>query len=275
MAPGVGAAVAGVLVHRVELQIAAVVARPHFDEPGLVARERGVATVPGDLQNQVAIEHVECARGVANRLGVQAVTGAGRGPGIAAAEVAGERIVGKGPGPGREGAYANAAVVFVAQRNVSFVPDARNVDLAVAPALADEALQLEATWQVEFRAEVGLSERDVCVSGAVLAPLHQRVGPRALSVFGREQLAGRIGCADRTQGVGTTAAADLAGAADFSFCKASQTEGSEVDGATRTADDQARNEQTPAAQDAHPAPRGGRSATRVGQAATNEVVHGE
>ncbi len=189
MAPGCRRAIAGVLRHGVDDQVAAVELGVELPEARLVRLEAGVAVGVRGFQHQVAVQHVQRPGGGPHGAGQQAVASAGRAPHIGHAHVAAVGIVGQAPGACGHRAQAHAAVVFMAQRDVAVVPEAGNVGLAVAPALAEQARQLESLAQVELHAQVGLHQRDMHFARLELGAGHQFVGPEALLVLLREALA--------------------------------------------------------------------------------------
>ncbi|OYT86687.1 MAG: hypothetical protein CFE46_14565 [Burkholderiales bacterium PBB6] len=132
-------AVAAVLPDGVDHQIALVVLGIQLPEARLVDLEAGVTAVVGGLKHQIAIGHVEHARGVTHRMAHQAVAGAAGGPCVGHADVAAVGVIGQAPGAGGHGANAHAAPVFVAERDVAVVPEAGDVDRAVTQALAQQA----------------------------------------------------------------------------------------------------------------------------------------
>ena len=117
----------------------------------------------------------------------------------------------------------------MADGDVLVVPPAVNVDLAIAPALADQARNLETPPQIELDAQIRLGQRDRRRSGAIGLADHQFVGPDALPLLAGEALA-----------IDTLIAALL----DLGLGKAVQSEGAEIyclaGGACRQACDQQR-----------------------------------
>ena len=160
--------------------------------------------------------------------------------------VAAERIVRHAPGPGREAADGDAAIVLVGEGDVLLVVDARDVDLAVAPALAEQARDLEAPGEIEPDAEVGLKQREPCAIGFDLRPRYQRIGPGALPVLVGEQLAGSV-VVGRVQ-VARATAADVGRAAVFHLGETGQAEGAELEGAAGVARHERHGEHPCAAQ---------------------------
>lgn len=245
MAEGHRRTVAALLQHDVDAQVAAAVLRPQLPEARLVAAPAAFAEVVGGFEHQVAFGHVEQARGVAHRPREQAVARAGRGPGVAHADVAAEGKVGHAPGARLHGTHGEAAVVLVAEGDAAVVQEAFEVLLAVAPALAQQPRQLEAARQVELGAQVGLEQRDVRGAGTVARTLHEFVGPDELAAGELLDLA-------------VLQRALAADAGDVDLGKAGQGEGAEIDRGGRACGRQAdgRNERR-ARQDAHEVRPGG------------------
>ena len=77
----------------------------------------------------------------------------------------------------------------MADGQVFFVQKTFEIFFAVAPALAQQARQFEAAWQIKLGTQVGLKQGDVGGAAAIALALHQLIGPKALLVFIALQLA--------------------------------------------------------------------------------------
>ena len=189
MRPGHGRAVFAVLQSGVHHQVTLVELGVQLHEAGFVDLESGIALVVRAFHHQVAIGHIKHARGVAHRARQHAVARAAGAPGAGYPDVGAVGVIGHAPAACGHGANAQAAEIFVANRHIFFVPEVLHVHLAIAPALAQQARQLNAFAQVVFETQVRLYLGEGAGLRVELSPLNQLVGPDALLVLGGEELA--------------------------------------------------------------------------------------
>ena len=209
-----GFAIARRLHGGVDDEVALGVLRVELQEARLVAFPAALAEVVGGLQAQVAFEHVERARHVAQGAAEQAVARTAGAPDVGQADVAAVGVVGHAPAAGGHGAGREAAPVLVRDAEVALVEPALQVDVTVAPALAEQTERLPAQADVLLEAQVGLEQRDVRGGGAVFLAEGDVVGPHAVA---------------RLAGFALAVLADVGGAADLGLAEAGQAERTEVD----------------------------------------------
>ena len=125
MTPSQRFPVFGVLVNGIHYQVALVVLRIQLNEQGFVFRKSGVALVDRGFQHQVAVHHIQGACGDTNGIAQHAITGTAARPFIGQSDVGAIGVVRHRPATRRHAANSDAAIVFVADSDIFFVPNVR------------------------------------------------------------------------------------------------------------------------------------------------------